>query len=69
MKAQPEFDQWTDQNHVPFCDMLRAKNSENSTSSHSRHRLSMLWQNIKGWWSHSTESGFTTAAKKPRVSS
>ncbi len=65
MKPEPDFEQWTDQNHVPYCGMLSAKTPEFSTSSHRQNFFKMLWQSVTRWVAPSHTSGIVSGARKP----
>jgi len=65
MKPQPDFEQWTDQNHVPYCGGLSGKNLEITTSSHRQNIFKMLWHNIARFVTPQHHSGIVSGAKKP----
>jgi hypothetical protein len=54
-KIEPEWDQWTDQNHVPFCPGSHGKSQEITNTPRSKKSFSLLW--------HFIEKLFTPSSK------
>jgi hypothetical protein len=51
-KREPEFDQWTDQNHVPFRPALFTESQRNSSAEFTRRGLNLLWHNVLKFFGH-----------------
>jgi len=52
-RQEPEFDQWTDQNHMPYCPSSGAESQ--GISSHPSFRLSfkLIWHGVLKLFGHS----------------
>ncbi len=44
--VEPEFDQWTDQNHVPYFPNPQAESQRNTSAPHLNKGLNLLWHSI-----------------------
>jgi hypothetical protein len=42
-RPEPEFDQWTDQNHVPFCPGLTRQIQKNSIAHTVKFNVKLMW--------------------------
>jgi hypothetical protein len=45
-RQEPEFDQWTDQNHVPYCPSGGTEIPANSTHRHFRDSFNLIWHGV-----------------------
>jgi hypothetical protein len=56
-RFEPDFSEWTDQNHVPFLQQIAAQSQNKSGSQTRSHGLNMLWHNVLKFFSHPTRGG------------
>jgi hypothetical protein len=51
-KSEPEFDQWTDQNHVPYFPVSGRERQKYSEIPPLRRNFNMLWHSIQKIFGH-----------------
>lgn len=62
-RIDPEFDQWTDQNHVPYCPATAGQSQEISNAAPAKHGLNMLWHSVRKLFGHSHAVGHINRKK------
>ena len=56
-RQEPEFDQWTDQNHVPYCPSSDAESQGKSDNRSFRDSFKLIWHCVLKLFGHSQSPG------------
>jgi hypothetical protein len=62
---EPDFAQWTDQNHMPFLNQVLAQSQNNSNNQPAAHGFNMLWRNVLKFFNHSRTGGSARKSGTP----
>gem|GEM_PF-5800260 len=58
-RHEPEFDQWTDQNHVPYCPRTSVESQRISSVPFGRRSFNLIWHGVLKLFGHSQTAGTT----------
>jgi hypothetical protein len=56
-RKEPEFDQWTDQNHLPFCPISGTESQNISSNRSFRKSFKLIWHGVLKLFGHSQSLG------------
>jgi hypothetical protein len=56
-RQEPEFDQWTDQNHLPYYPHFSTESHEITSSGSFRKGFNLLWHGVLKLFKHSQTLG------------